>query len=329
MTERENYLRVVRDHEVPEWLPRIQHCTMGCGPSYLNARRTPDGGGYDIFGVRYIATKDTGGMALPVPNEFILEDITEWRDVIKLPNPHDYDWEAMAKEYYSKVDRNERAISLFTTGGIFLNLMNFMGFTEGLCAMFEEPDEVMELFEYTTNFVVENTKLGLQYYKPDQITIADDIATANDPFVSPQMYRDMVKPFHKRIADLALDAGIPVNMHCCGHCESLIEDWRDIGVSIWEPAQVSNDLLAIKKKYGRELTLVGCWDSQGPVAWPEATEEEVKSAVRECIDTYAPDGGFVFWASAYGAEDDIPMQNKIRWLEEEYNDYGRKYYATH
>ena len=118
-------------------------------------------------------------------------------------------------------------------------------------------------------------------------------------------------------------------MHCCGHCESLIEDWRDIGVSIWEPAQVSNDLLAIKKKYGRELTLVGCWDSQGPVAWPEATEEEVKSAVRECIDTYAPDGGFVFWASAYGAEDDIPMQNKIRWLEEEYNDYGRKYYATH
>ena len=43
MTERENYLRVVRDHEIPEWLPRIQHCTMGCGPSYLNARRTPDG----------------------------------------------------------------------------------------------------------------------------------------------------------------------------------------------------------------------------------------------------------------------------------------------
>ena len=329
MTERENYLRIVRDHEMPEWLPSKQHCFMGCAPEYQRVNRNPDGSGKDIFGVPYVVTKETGGMAQPMPNVHIIEEITEWKDAIHLPNPHDYDWDMMARHYYEQVDRNEKAIAYMATGGIFLNLMNFMGFTDGLCAMYEDPDEVLELFEYTTNFEVENCKLALDYYKPDLITINDDVATANDPFISPAMYREMVKPFHKRIADLAVERGIPVNMHCCGHCEVLLEDWREIGVSIWEPAQVSNDLLAIKAKYGRDLVLTGCWDSQGPVAWPEATEEEVKSAVRECIDTYAPDGGFVFWASAYGAPDDIPMQNKIRWLEEEYNDYGRDWYAKH
>ena len=45
MTERENYLRIVRDHEMPEWLPSKQHCFMGCAPEYQRVNRNPDGSG--------------------------------------------------------------------------------------------------------------------------------------------------------------------------------------------------------------------------------------------------------------------------------------------
>ena len=103
LTEKENLLMTLRG-EVPEWVPRNMYpspghppASAGCGPSFLNARRTPQGG-FDIWGVEFVTTKDTGGMAIPKPGKFILDDITKWRDVIKAPDISDIDWETMAKK---------------------------------------------------------------------------------------------------------------------------------------------------------------------------------------------------------------------------------------
>ena len=87
-----------------------------------------------------------------------------------------------------------------------------------------------------------------------------------------------------------------------------------------------NDLVGIKKKYGNRLVLEGCWDSSGPAGWPGTPEKVVRAEVRKCIDTFAPGGGFVFWASTYGAPDDEEIKNKARWIAEEYDSYGRNFY---
>jgi len=136
----------------------------------------------------------------------------------------------------------------------------------------------------------------------------------------------MVKPFQARELKLGVERGLPVDMHCCGHCEVFLDDWIEIGVTVWNPAQVMNDLPSIKKQYGRNLVLAGCWDSSGPAGWPGASEELVKKAVRDCIDAYAPGGGFIFWGSSYGAADDEDHQKKARWITEEYDAYGRTFY---
>jgi hypothetical protein len=331
LTEKENYLMALRG-EVPEWLPRHLYPSPGHAPasawvqpSFLNERRTPEGG-FDIWGVEYVTTKETGYMALPKPGEFILDDITHWRDVIKAPDISGIDWEAMAKKDLEKIDRNQTAICATIHVGYFQQLMNFMGFTEGLCAMIEEPDEVMALFEYMNKFYVEVSSKFRDYYKPDVWCITDDTATAINPFISVEMYREMVKPFHASEAKFGVEAGLPIDMHNCGRCEDFIDDWLDFGVCCWNPAQTMNDLVGIKKKYGNKLVLEGCWDSSGPAGWPNATEEVVREQVRKCIDTFAPGGGFVFWASCYGAPDDQAFLNKSRWITEEYDSYGRTFY---
>lgn len=331
MTEKQNFMMVARG-EMPEWIPRYLVPSPGkkpayvwVRPSFLEANRTPEGG-FDIWGVEYVATKETGGMALPVPGKFILDDITKWRDIIRVPDFGEVDWETMAKKDLANIDRNETAIGGGVHVGYFQQLMNFMGFTEGLCTLYDDPEEVLALYDYMSAFYTGVVKNYLHYYKPDVFGITDDTATAQNPFISVDMYRTLVKPYHTKEASLAMELGLPVDMHDCGRCEDFIEDWLDFGVCMWNPAQTMNDLKGIKEKYGRKLALIGCWDSSGPVAWPGATEEMVKEAVRECIDQYAPDGGFVFWASTYGAADDIEMQNKKRWIQEEYDSYGRTFY---
>ena len=160
LTEKENLLMALRG-EVPEWVPRNMYpspghppASAGCGPSFLNARRTPPGG-FDIWGVEFVTTKDTGGMAIPKPGRFILDDITKWRDVIKAPDISDIDWETMAKKDLARIDRNQTAVSAMVHVGYFQSLCNFMGFNEGLMAMIEEPEEVYELFEYMSSFWVQ------------------------------------------------------------------------------------------------------------------------------------------------------------------------------
>ncbi len=338
MTERENLLKVYNG-EIPEWLPRYSlaptmpgsgrfPASAPVGPSCL-AHRHIDGKDVDIWGVEYTPTESTGGMALPTPGKFILTDITKWRDVIKAPDLSGVDWERMAAEDLKYVNREESVVELMTHVGYFQHLMEFMGFSEGLTAMYEEPEEVVALFEYLADFYDDCYKKAAEYYKPDVLSIVDDTATANNPFFSLDMYRELVKPYHARLGKIGLDHGCFINMHNCGRCEDFIEDWFDFGVSIWNPAQVMNDLTGIKAKYAGKLTLVGCWDSSGPPAWPGATEELVRSEVRKCIDTYAPGGGFVFWGSIYGPENDPDRINKTFWLADEYERYGRSWYQNH
>ena len=334
ITGKENMMMFMRG-EHPAWVPR--YCVMpdpysklappmqAISPGFMNEHRTPEGG-RDIWGVEFVATEETAGAVLPVPNQFILDDITKWRDVVKAPDISGIDWEAMAKKDLEKVDRSVTAVVQYVHVGYFQQLMAFMGFGEGLCAMFEEPEEVKALYDYLCDFYTGITKKCLEYYKPDFFELTDDTATAINPFVSVDMYRDLIKPYHKAQMQPVMDEGLPIFMHNCGRCEDFIEDWFDCGIVAWNPAQVVNDLDGIKKKYGRKFGLCGCWDSSGPVSWPDATEEMIKQAVRDTIDRFAPDGGFCFWGSTYGPVGDKATEDRKRWLTEEYESYGMSFY---
>lgn len=327
MTEKENFLRLLRG-EMPAFLPKFDMMGWGVLPSVFNDRRTPDGGGFDMFGVEFVATREAAGGALPVPGKFILDDITRWRDVIRVPSLDGVDWEAAARKDLKDKDTVHNPVNL-SIGDFFQRLMAFMGFTEGLCAMYEEPEEVYALFDYLCDFYCEMLRRALPHYKPDVFVLADDTATAQNPFISPQMYRDLVKPFHKRLADIALDRGLPVEMHNCGRCEDSIDDWIDIGVSAWDPAQVTNNLLGIREKYGRRLALIGCWDTSGPVSWLDSDDRLLRDALIEYVDTFAPGGGFCYNAYVMGARDDPDAIRKMGIINEVYWDYARNWYDMH
>jgi hypothetical protein len=331
MTERENLLRVLKG-ETPAWVPRYgslpnPYATYPramstvrpgiLGPTIVSGRQT------DIFGVEYVATKETGGMSLPKPNAFILDDIRNWRDVIKAPDISGVDWEAMARQDMEagNIDHENTVVCLGTHVGYFQQLMNFMGFTNGLVAMHEEPDEVVALFEYLSDFYVEVAKRAVRHYKPDVLALTDDTATAKAPFISPEMYRNLVKPYHARLAQVGADNGLYIDMHNCGKCEAFIDDWLDFGVGVWNPAQVMNDLAGVQEKYGNRLVLAGCWDSSGPVGWPGASEALIRQSVRDAIDAYAKNGGFLFWGTVMGEADDPEVQTRQRWVIDEYESY--------
>ena len=101
-----------------------------------------------------------------------------------------------------------------------------------------------------------------------------------------------------------------------------------MGVTGWDPAQITNDLLGIKKKYGRKLVLNGCWDSNGPVSWPTTDDKILMDALVEYVDTFAPGGAFAFGAHVMGMEGDTEAKRKSEMITKFYWDYARDWYKT-
>ncbi|AEF86821.1 putative veratrol:corrinoid protein metyltransferase [Treponema primitia ZAS-2] len=334
LTEKENYLMCLRG-EQPEWVPRYTMfqipgqapvASIILAPGLLSQYRRV--GGKDVWGVNYVRTYEAGNAQIPEPNNFILKDIRKWRDVIKAPSLEGIDWEDMVKkdlEYY-KVDRSQTAVALNMQVGFFQNLMAFMGFTEGLMAFHEEPEEVKALLNYLCDFYVAVQSKYVDILKPDVIATMDDTATWAAPFISPEMYREFILPFHDRQVKVGRDRGLPISMHNCGKSEAFFDDLVKIGVCVWDPCQTSNDVVGIKKKYGNKLIIAGGWDARGRLLEPDTTEEEIYESVRSTMNLLATGGGYAFSGQFLGPMDDPVTRRKNGILSKAIKELGHAFY---
>ena len=330
ISTKENYLMMLRG-EIPEYVPSYFDPNMSVMVSenkFGTPIYAPDGPVYSPWGVKFIGSHDNNDGAIPEPNNFILTDITKWRDVIKNPDLSHVDWEHEIGQVVKDIDRN---VQIVTFGGAdyFQTLISFMGFTEGLIAMFEEPEEVYAMMDYISEHNMYVMEQQIRYGKPDIFMIADDCAAARAPFFSPDMYKRLIKPFHKKHADLANENGVMLEKHDCGRCEDFIDDWIEMGIRGWNPAQTTNDLKGIKKKYLGKLALSGCWDNQGRISRPETSDEELQEALYEYADTFVPGGGFTFLAMVSGDREDERIIRKNKLIKDFYFDYVHDYYKKH
>ena len=339
LTERENYLMMLRG-EHPEWVPvgRFFKNAEGAPPptqgvlhSLLMGYNSHPEVDRDVWGVRYVGNPEAAGGKMPAPNEVLLTDIRKWHDVIKAPDISGIDFEQMAKKdlEYHKINREESAVTLHTFVGPFQQLVSFMGFTELFMAMVEEPEEVRALADYVTDFYIDVVERSIDFYKPDIFGMCQDNAAWANPFFSLEAYRELFKPAEMRLADVARKRGIFIDMHNCGHCEIFVDDWQDLGVVSWNPAQTCNDIAAIKAKYKEKLVIVGAWDGRGELASPDATEEAVKQSVIETIDRSAPGGAYMFSGAFLGSRTDERIAQKNKWVMEAAEAYCKDFYKTH
>ena len=326
MNAKENYLTLLRG-EIPEYVPSMFEPRSGrFTEDWLTPVYAPDGPVVTALGVTYVGSPDLNNGAMPKPGCIILEDITKWRDVIHAPDLSGVDWEKYYTDKIKDIDRSEKYIPV-SGGDYFLTLISFMGFENAMLALYEEPEEVKALLEYVSQFYLEVLKQQIRWIKPEVMSIMDDDSALRAPFFSVEMYREFFKPFQKRHCDLAAENGILMERHDCGRSESFVGDWVEMGIRCWNPAQTTNDLVGIKKKFGRKMALNGAWDS---LKWANCEDEEAfRAALVEYVDTFAPDGGFVFAAMAGGKPDAPGAKMRQDAVNDVYQNYAKNYYKTH
>jgi hypothetical protein len=286
LSPRENLLRVL-NHEEAEYVPcgLIDMTFTGFSAPF---EKGPPGGGRDAFGVRWSVSDAGSSQPLPAPGEFILTDISAWKKQIAIPNPDDFDWEKDAERDLAPYDTNTVVVDYGSGNGVFERLAAFMGFEEALAAMWEEPDAVNELFSAITDFKIKVAEKAKKYYRADSFTNYDDIATERNLFMSPETYRSLIKPHHKRLYDAVRNLDMIPIQHTCGHAEAVIGDLAEIGSAAWTSVQPSNDIKGLLQKYGGRIALMGGYDTTGRPSHSDASAEEIRAEVERCYREYGP-----------------------------------------
>jgi len=289
MNQRENF-KVILEGGQPEFIPILFEVYKICfGPVTIDSRFGQ--GGLDPFGVNWIVTRDG---AIPEPNKFMFNDIADWKKYVRIPDVKSLGIEQAAEMELTDVNRDEMVVNCFGSAcGVFQRLVSMMGFENALCALVENPDACYECFEAIADYLIAFHNAVIDAYHPDVITYNDDLASARGLFMSPKIYRELIKPHTKRIYDAIIARGVIVSQHDCGKCEEIVDDFVEMGAQIWSSAHPSNNLEAIQKKHKGRLIVEGGWDTAGPASYFEATTEEVIDEAVRCAKQYGKHGNFI------------------------------------
>ncbi|MEA3337372.1 MAG: uroporphyrinogen decarboxylase family protein [Chloroflexota bacterium] len=163
-----------------------------------------------------------------------------------------------------------------------------MGFGRFFRRLVDDPGYVDRLLAQRTEWCIALYRQAIAL-GAEVVVLGDDAAHRSGPMISPQMWRERVWPYHRRIVD-ALSA--PVLWHSDGDIRPLLPAAIDagfVGVHGLEPA-AGIELIEIKKRYGRELVLVGNMDVR---VLCDGDLAAVRKEVLRCLGQGAPGGGYM------------------------------------
>ena len=142
----------------------------------------------------------------------------------------------------------------------FEMLRKLLGDIQFLYATVDDPEWVVDLAETTTSAMLcELDAAFAAGIRPDSLWIYGDMAFKNMTFCSPDTYRELIWPQHKRMADWAHGHGMKFIYHTDGDVRAVIPLYIEAGFDCLQPleAKASMDLRDIAPRYGDKLALFG------------------------------------------------------------------------
>jgi uroporphyrinogen decarboxylase len=178
------------------------------------------------------------------------------------------------------------------SAGIFQDCWNLRGMGRFMEDLALDPDFAHALLQRVTQIHIGMWKCFLDAVGPyvDMIETADDLGGQAGLLISPNMYRQMIKPYHAALNSvIRAQTRAPIFFHSCGAILPLIDDLIDIGVNILNPIQplpgkMDPDMLF--QRYGDRLFFHGGLDVQSLLL--TGTPNDVRRHVRRYLEVLSP-----------------------------------------
>ena len=184
------------------------------------------------------------------------------------------------------------------------------------------------------DFAVELLKKSMDYHLAiskklvemgvDIIWWGDDIGSETGPYISPELYRELLKPLHAHMIQEVkkINKDVKIAFHSDGKIEWALDDLVEIGIDILNPLQPdANDVAAIKKNYGDKFTFWGNVDTRNVMS--HGTCADVVAEVKKVIEILGPGGGLILASNHTIQSTPRAVDNTIAyyWAAEKFGAY--------
>ena len=277
----------------------------------------------DEDGITYRISKDNPSV-LPQYLEYPVRDRASWKEYQKLLDPHTPErWPAgwdridLTKTMYDHDPRlhgrpwNERD---FPLGMASLSLMglprNFMGLENYSLALYEDRGLIEEIAEHMLFWNLEMAKkVFAAGIRLDFCYLWEDICYKSGPLFSPKMMRQIMVPRWKKFTEFLRANNVPVILvDCDGNVDEFLPLILEGGLNGLLPFEVAagNDILQVRKRYGKNLILFGGIDKRALAAGRASIDAELERVARPLL----AQGGYFPMLDHY-APPDIPFENYL------------------
>jgi hypothetical protein len=249
------------------------------------------------------------------------------RKWIKFPVENREDFERMKRRYDPSTDerypgnwgemvgtmnRATAPVSL-TIPFLFWTTRQWMGFENTCLCFYDDPDLMMDMMNYITDFIIEVLKRGIDSLKIDLVLLNEDMAYKTAPMISPEMFRKFMFPSYRKLADYLRSCGVKfILVDSDGNPEPLIPLWLEAGMDGFSPVEVAAgvDPVKLKKEYGRDLLMMGGIDKRILARSKDEIYEEVMRKVPYLIEQ----GGYIPHTD-HAVPPDVPLSNFVYYRE--------------
>jgi uroporphyrinogen decarboxylase len=195
-----------------------------------------------------------------------------------------------------------------------------LGPTYMMEAMKLEPELIHDVFTTITELNIAVCEdLFARGYEVDGAWIWGDIAYSRGTFFSPQMYREMLYPYHRRLIGFFKERNLPVVYHSDGDIRRVIPLLIEAGVRCLQPleSKANMDLFELKRDYGGQLVFMGNVDYEKIVRGREEAEEEIRLKVGR-----GKEGGGYIYHSDHSVPPTISL-DEYKWVLDRVKHHGR------
>lgn len=193
--------------------------------------------------------------------DFNVKDREAWESKIKpllKVDPKRITFEAYRKAKKQAADAGR--FFVWSGVNVFESIHPVCGHENMLVGMALDPEWVIDMAETYAHMLVEHQKILFeQEGYPDGIWYYEDMGYKGSPFMSVDMYDEIIKPSHVYTINYAKSLGLPVIMHSCGYIEPLLPSMIDAGIDCLQVIEIKAgmDLLKLHALYGDKISFMG------------------------------------------------------------------------
>ncbi len=229
--------------------------------------------------------------SIPHYIDFVLKDASSWHEYQKRLQPDEGRIPKDFDEQIEKALKSDAPISV-NTGSMVGWIRNWMGVENFSYLCYDDRDTLAEMVDTISNLVCWALEYILPRVKVDCGWGWEDICFRTGPLISPEIFKEVAVSGYRKIADKLLEYGVDLYVvDSDGMIDHLVPLWLEGGVNVMFPIEIGAweaDPMVFRKKYGKELRIIGGIDKLVIPKGSKAIDEEIERRL-----PLMKEGGFI------------------------------------